>query len=163
MVDRNLTALEAVALAVRSEIESTDLYENLTKRVRNPEVVAMLRDLAADEETHRVALMKLYEEMLEGEDPALPASDGRKKIWDLDPEADFLTVMTKARDKELDSERFYKKAAEGVLDYKTRMFFLDLAETERRHASRLDEQVQKLKEDPHWFDRAESRPFHEGP
>jgi rubrerythrin len=163
LVDRNLTALEAVALAVRSEIESTDLYEKLTERVKNPQVVAMLRDLAADEEKHRVALMKLYEEMLEGEDPALPASDGRKKIWDLDPEADFLTVMTKARDKELDSETFYKKAAEGVVDYKTRMFFLDLAETERRHAVTLDEQVQKLKDDPHWFDREESRPFHEGP
>jgi rubrerythrin len=155
--------LEAVALAVRSEMESTDLYEKLTKRVKNPEVVAMLRELAADEEQHRVALMKLYEDMLEGQEPSIPASDGRKKEWDIDPDADFLTIMSKARDKEFDSERFYKKAAESVRDFKTRMFFLELAETERRHASALEKQVVKLQDDPHWFDRAEADQYHEGP
>ena len=163
MVHQDLTPLEAVALAVRSEMESTDLYEKLTDRVRNPEVVTVLKELAADEEHHRVALMRLYEEMLEGQEPSIPASDGRKKIWDIDPDADFLTIMTRARDKEYDSETFYKDAAEKVRDYKTRMFFVELAETERRHAVVLQKQVEKLKEDPHWFDRAEADQFHEGP
>jgi len=163
VVHQDLTPLEAVALAVRSEMESTDLYEKLTDRVKNPEVVAMLKDLAADEEHHRAALMKLYEEMLEGQEPSIPASDGRAKQWDIDPEADFLTIMTKARDKEYDSETFYKKASENVRDFKTRMFFLELAETERRHASRLHKQVEKLQDDPHWFDRAETDQIHEGP
>lgn len=163
MVHQDLTPLEAVALAVRSEMESTDLYAKLTKRVKNPEVVAMLKDLAADEEHHRMALMKLYEEMLEGQEPSIPSSDGRQKEWDIDPDADFLVIMTKARDKEYDSETFYKRAAETVRDYKTRMFFLELAETERRHASTLQKQVAKLQDDPHWFDRTESDQVHEGP
>lgn len=161
MVDRQLTMLEAVAMAVRSEIESTDLYEKLIPRVKNPSVQEMLQDLAADEEKHRASLMAMYEEMLEGQKPSIPTSDGRKKQWDIDPDADFLTIMTKARDKEYDSEAFYQNAAERVQDYKTRMFFIDLAETERRHAVVLQEQVEKLQADPHWFDREDA--FHEGP
>ena len=162
MVHRDLTTLEAVALAVRSEIESTDLYGKLTERVRNPQVVEMLRDLQGEEEQHKKALMKLYEEMLEGEEASIPETDNREKQWDIDPDADFMTIMTKARDKEFDSETFYKQAAETVLDHKTREFFLELAQTERRHAARLQEQVDKLQMDPHWFDRAEAQ-FHEGP
>ena len=65
MVDPRLTTLEAVALAVRSEIESTDLYEKLAQRVKNPEVKEILEDLAADEEKHRQGLMNLYQRMLD--------------------------------------------------------------------------------------------------
>lgn len=166
MVDRNLTNLEAVALAVRSEMESNDLYEKLIDRVRNPAVVKILKELADDEEQHRQGLMNLYESMLGDQEPSIPATDGRDKDIHLDPEAEFIDVMKAARDKEYDSEAFYKNAAERVMDYKTRMFFLDLAETERRHAEVLQEQVKRLKEDPHWFDREDAQPFksiHEGP
>jgi rubrerythrin len=163
MVHKNLTPLEAVALAVRSEIESTNLYENLIDRVRNPAVKDMLKEMAAEEDTHRLSLMQVYREMLGEENPSIPGSDGRTKEWDIDPEADFLTIMTKARDKEFDSEDFYTKAAQRVTDYKTRMFFIELAETERKHASRLQKQVDKLREDPHWFDREEEEQVHEGP
>lgn len=162
MVHRELTTLEAVALAVRSEMESTDLYGKLTKRVKNPEVVAMLLDLQQEEEHHREALMDLYRSMLKGEEASIPESDGRDKVWDIDPEADFLTIMTKARDKEFDSEIFYQEAAKRVRDHKTRTFFMDLAETERKHAARLQVQVDRLKQDPHWFERTETA-FHEGP
>jgi rubrerythrin len=163
MVHKNLTPLEAVAMAVRSEIESTNLYEKLIDRVRNPEVKAMLKEMAAEEDTHRLSLMQVYRDMLGEENPSIPESDGRTKEWDIDPEADFLTVMTKARDKEYDSEDFYTKAAQKVTDYKTRMFFIELAEQERKHASRLQKEVDKLKEDPHWFDREEGEQVHEGP
>lgn len=166
MVHRNLTPLEAVALAVRSEIESTDIYTKLIDRIRNPEVKQLFVDLAAEEDRHREHLMALYRKMLGGEEPSIPESDGRKKEWDIDPQADFLTVMTKARDKEYDSEAFYQDAAEKVTDHKTRLFFIELAETERKHAVVLQKQVEKLQEDPHWFDREDLegyKPVHEGP
>jgi rubrerythrin len=166
VVDRNLTMLEAVALAVRSEIDSTDLYGDLAKKVRNAAVRDMLEDLAHDEETHRVGLMKFYQKLLEGQEPSIPERDGRAKFMELGDEPDYLGLVTAARDKELDSEAFYKEASEKVLDYKTRMFFLDLAESERKHAAVLQKQVEKLQEDPHWFDREDDDPFkpmHVGP
>ena len=162
MLNDKLTPLEAVAFAVRSEMESTHLYENLIRKVRNPEVKRMLQELADDEEKHRIGLMSLYRRMLGGEEPSIPAQDGREKSWDIDPDTEPLIVMTKARDKELDSERFYQDAAKRVQDFKTRMFFVELAETERRHAIVLDAQVQKLQADPHWFDR-EDKAVHMGP
>jgi rubrerythrin len=161
-----LTPLEAVALAVRSEIDSVNLYAKLTERVVNPEVKRLLTELAADEETHREGLLAVYREMLQGEEPVIPASDGRKKEWDLDPNADYHTVMARARDKEIDSESFYRAAAEKVREHKTRVFFLELAESERRHAVILQKQVERLEADPHWFDRAEADEYkgtHEGP
>jgi len=162
MFNQTLTPLEAVAFAVRSEMESTDLYGKLIEKVRNPEVKRMLTDLAQDEEKHRVGLMSLYRRMLGDEEPSIPRDDGRKKEWDIDPDAEPLTVMKKARDKELDSELFYQEAAKRVQDFKTRMFFIELAETERRHAIVLDAQVEKLQADPHWFER-EDGAIHVGP
>jgi rubrerythrin len=106
--------------------------------------------------------MRLYKRMLGDEEPSIPMEDGRKKEWDIDPDAEPLVVMTKARDKEMDSERFYQEAAKRVQDFKTRMFFIELAETERRHAIVLDAQVQKLQADPHWFER-EDGAIHVGP
>jgi rubrerythrin len=162
MLNEKLTPLEAVAFAVRSEMESTNLYAKLIEKVRNPEVKRILTELADDEEKHRVGLMNLYRRMLGGEEPSIPMEDGRKKEWDIDPDAEPLVVMTKARDKELDSELFYQEAAKRVQDFKTRMFFIELAETERRHAILLDAQVRKLQADPHWFER-EDQSVHLGP
>ena len=153
MVDRNLTMLEAVALAVRSEIDSTDLYGQLAERVKNDGVRVILEELARDEEAHRIGLMRLYEKLLEGQEPSIPGRGGRTESMELGDTPDFLAVMTAARDKELDSEAFYKEASEKVLDYKTRMFFLDLAESERKHAATLQKQVEKLQDDPQWCDR----------
>ena len=163
MLNDRLTPLEAVAFAVRSEMESTNLYAKLIKKVRNPEVPRMLRELAEDEEKHRLGLMNLYRGMLGDEEPSIPMEDGRTKEWEIDPDAEPLVVMTKARDKELDSERFYQDAATRVQDFKTRMFFIELADTERRHAIVLGAQVEKLRADPHWFDRADDKAVHMGP
>jgi len=166
MVDPRLTTLEAVALAVRSEIESTDLYEKLALRVKNPEVKKVLDELAADEEKHRQGLMNLYKRMLDDQDPAIPESDGRAKEMNLQPDAAYVDVLTAARDKEVDSENFYKNAAQNVLEYRTRMFFLDVAESERKHAATLQKLLDRLKEDPHWFEREEADPYkgqHVGP
>jgi erythrin-vacuolar iron transport family protein len=163
MFNDKLTPLEAVAFAVRSEMESTNLYAKLIEKVRNPEVKRMLTELAEDEEEHRIGLMNLYRRMLGDEEPSIPLEDGRKKSWEIDPDAEPLLVMSKARDKELDSEQFYQDAAKRVQDFKTRMFFIELAETERRHAIVLGAQVEKLKADPHWFDRVDDKAVHMGP
>jgi rubrerythrin len=166
VVHAKLTILEAVALAVRSEIESTNLYEKLAERVKNPKVKKVMQELAADEEKHRESFMALYEKMLNGEEPSIPQQDERGKKLDLPPEPDYLVIMTAARDKERSSEAFYKEAAKKVVDDRTRMFFLEVAESERLHAARLQRLVDKLKEDPHWFDRDKADPFkgmHVGP
>ena len=166
MVHRELTTLEAVALAIRSEINSTCLYADLARKVKNSAVRTILTDLEADEERHREGLMLLYRKMLGDEEPSIPADDGRGKKIELGPDADYLAIMNAARDKEHDSESFYKNAAEKVSDYKTRMFFLDIAESERQHAATLQRLVKGLEEDPHCFDREDAdpfKPFHVGP
>jgi rubrerythrin len=166
MVDPGLTTLEAVALAVRSEIESTDIYEKLAARVKNPVVKTILTDLAADEEKHRQGLMNLYKRMLGDQEAAIPESDGREKKMDLAGDAAYEQVLKAARDKEFDSERFYKEAAGKVREYRTQMFFLDVAESERKHAATLQKLLDQLKEDPHWFERDEADPYkghHVGP
>jgi rubrerythrin len=163
MVHRKLTTLEAVALAVRSEIDSAGLYRRLAERVKNPQVKELLRGLAEEEERHEKGLMKLYRSMLNGQEPSVPGQDGRGKSLPIDPEADIASVIAAARDKENSSEKFYKDAASSVTDFKTRQFFLDLAETERKHFAMLQAQLDKLADDPHWFDREESKPVHLGP
>jgi rubrerythrin len=85
---------------------------------------------------------------------------------DLAGDAAYEDVLQAARDKEFDSERFYKDAAGRVREYRTRMFFLDVAESERKHAATLQKLLDQLKEDPHWFEREEADPYkgqHVGP
>ena len=166
MVHRELTTLEAVALAVRSEIESTHLYTDLAKRVKNSTLREVLHGLAADEERHRQSLMQLYEEMLGDQAPSIPLQDGRDKKMELSADSDYRTIIIAARDKERDSEDFYKKAAGRVSDHKTRMFFLEVAESERLHAATLQQLAERLEEDPYCFDREDVdpfKPFHVGP
>lgn len=166
MVHRELTTLEAVALAVRSEIESTHLYADLAKRVKNATVRGVLRELAADEERHRQSLMALYETMLGDQAPSIPEKDGRDKKMELSADVDYRAVIIAARDKERDSEDFYRRAADRVRDHKTRMFFLEVAESERHHAATLQQLAERLEEDPHCFDREDADPFkplHVGP
>lgn len=166
MVHRELTTLEAVALAVRSEINSTNLYVDLAKKVKNPSVRQVLNELAADEERHRQTLMKMYGEMLGGQEPSIPEEDGRGKKIELGPSVEYKAVILAAVAKERDSEDFYQKAAENVTDYKTRMFFLETAENERHHATTLQQLADRLEEDPHCFDREDADPFkpmHVGP
>jgi rubrerythrin len=166
VVDPKLTILEAVALAVRSEIESTELYAELADRVRNPEVKKLMRALAADEEKHRESLMALHEKLLAGKEPSIPRQDGRATTMELPSEPDYLAVVTAARDKEKISEAFYKAAADQVDDEKARMFFLEVAEAERVHAARLQRLVDKLEEDPRWPEREQAgsgKGMHTGP
>lgn len=162
MVDRALTSLEALALAVRSEIESTHLYDALASRAENPEARRLLRELAADEESHRAALMKRYRRLLGDQEPSIPLDDGRDKRVSLGADADYEAVIRGAHAKEVVSELFYKKAALEVNEFKTRAFFLDLAETERQHAVALGRMLKQLMKDPHWLDRKEQA-VHEGP
>ena len=162
MLNRSLTSLEALALAVRSEIESAHLYDALASRAENPEARRLLRELAADEEAHRVKLMRRYREQLGDQEPSIPLDDGRDRRVYLGPDADYEEVIRAAHAKEVDSEMFYRRAAHEVSDLKTRTFFLSLADSERQHAVALGRMLGQLLKDPHWMDRRDDA-VHSGP
>lgn len=164
MVQANLTALEAVALAVRSEIESTRVYVRLARRVKNPAVREMLEHLAEEEAEQERDLHALYRTLRRGGPPAFPEQDAPERRVRLDPDtAEVADVVAAARDGEQGRESFYRNAAARIGDYKTRMFFRMLAERERHHAIALQEQLEELTRDPAWFEREETEAFYLGP
>ena len=162
MVGRAIANLEAVASAVRVEIEFAELYAALANRARNPDARKLLRAMASDEELHRSELMDLYEEMLEGQGPSIPPTK-RKQEVPLAVEGDYLSVFEAAHAKELDAERSYREAAQRASDYKKRLLFLTLAETESAHAASIRKVLTRLKRDPHWLDRWDAPSIRRGP
>jgi len=162
MTGRALENLKAVASAVRVEIEFAELYAALANRARNPVAKKLLRAMASDEEIHRIELMDLYEGMAEGQEASIPPSRP-KRDKNLGTEADTMRVFEGAYAKELDAERSYRQAAERVIDYKMRILFLTLAETQRGHADSLRQVMTRLKRDPHWLDRRDPGSIHGGP
>ena len=162
MVGRAIANLEAVASAVRVEIEFAELYAALANRARNPDARKLLRAMASDEELHRSELMDLYEEMLEGQGPSIPPTQ-RERGTALDATDDCQTVFEVAYAKELDAERFYREAAQWAIDSKTRLLFLTLAETENAHAASLRKVLSRLKQDPGWLERWDDASTHGGP
>jgi len=163
MVQANLTALEAVALAVGSEVDATRVYLRLARRVKNPAVRDMLERLAAEEAEQEKNLRTLYRTLRNGRPPA-PLHEGGGRRVRLNPDsAEVADVIAAARDGEQGREAFYRNAAARIADYRTRMFFRLLAEQERHHAAALQEQLEELTRDPRWFEREEAQAFYLGP
>jgi rubrerythrin len=101
MVGRALANIEAVARAVRIEIEFAELYAALASRARNPDAKKLLRAMASDEELHLIELTDLYEGMLEGEESSIPPRR-RERAKELGTE-DYVTVFEGAYAKEVEA------------------------------------------------------------
>lgn len=136
---KDLSAAEVLALAVSLEEEDARLFEEFARRVRQnyPKAAASLDVMRKEEDSHRHRLTALFQRKYGSEIPLIRRQDVRGFVrrdplqsvrpWDIQRVRREVALM------ELETQRFYTRAAELTTDAEMRQLLGDLAEEERRH------------------------------
>lgn len=146
----SLTEREILALAISSEEEDERVYADYAEGLREnfPATAAIFDGMRAEETRHRQRLLELFQQKFGDHIPLIRRQDvrgfvSRPPIWLVRP-LGLDRVRQQAAAMELETRRFYEKAAARTQDASIRQLLDDLAQEERQHENRaqaLDKQV----------------------
>jgi len=163
----SLTEREILALAISLEEEDERVYAEYAEGLREsfPASAAVFDGMREEESGHRRRLIELFKSKFGDHIPLIRRSDvrgfvHRKPVWLVQP-LGLETVRNQAATMEVESRRFYEKAAARAQDPNVRQLLDDLAQEERHHENRA-EQLEKDKLRPdikHEEDEANRRLF----
>jgi rubrerythrin len=141
----SLSEREILALAVSLEEEDERIYADFAEGLRNdfPASAAVFDGMRAEESGHRRRLMDLYRSKFGDHVPLIRRTDvkgfvHRTPVWLVRP-IGIAAVRNQASAMEVESRRFYEKAAMRTRDASTRQLLDDLAQEERSHEERARE------------------------
>jgi rubrerythrin len=136
---RDLTAPEVLALAVSLEEEDARIFQEFARVLRPsyPKAAEALDRMRREEDQHRHRLIELFRRKYGQEIPLVRRQDVRGFVW-RDPfssfrEWDVAKIRRHVGLMELETQRFYTRAAQLTTDAELRQLLGDLAEAERGH------------------------------
>ncbi len=163
----SLSEREILALAISLEEEDERIYADFAEGLRQdfPASAAVFDGMQAEESGHRRRLIELFREKFGDHIPLLRRHDvrgfvHRRPVWLIRP-LGLETVRNQASAMEVETRRFYEKAAARAQDARLRQLLDDLAQEERTHEDRAEElEKDKLRPDvKHKEDEASRRLF----
>jgi rubrerythrin len=141
----SLSEREILALAISLEEEDERVYADYAEGLRQtfPASAAVFDGMRAEESVHRRRLIELYQKRFGEHIPLIRRQDvkgfvNRKPVWLIQP-LGLDAVRNQASALEVESRRFYEKAASRAQDPAVRQLLDDLAQEERSHEERADE------------------------
>ncbi|MBI4586217.1 MAG: rubrerythrin [Planctomycetes bacterium] len=142
---KELSPPEVLALAISLEEEDGRIFQEFSRRLRPnfPKAASALDQMRAEEDSHRHRLIELFQKKYGNEIPLVRRQDVRGFV-SRDPlhalrSFDAKEIRQRVALMELETQRFYSRAAEQTTDAEIRQLLGDLAEEERRHESRSAE------------------------
>jgi erythrin-vacuolar iron transport family protein len=163
----SLSEREILALAISLEEEDERVYAEYADGLREtfPASAAVFEGMQHEESGHRRRLIELFRTKFGDHIPLIRRGDvkgfvHRKPVWLMRP-LGLETVRNQASTMEVESRRFYEKAAGRAQDPGVRQLLDDLAQEERSHENRAEElEKDKLRPDiKHEEDEANRRLF----
>jgi rubrerythrin len=140
-----LTEREILALAISLEEEDERVYADFGEGLKEnfPGSAAVFDGMRQQESEHRRRLIELYRQKFGDHIPLIRRQDvrgfvERKPVWLVRP-LGLDTVHKTASAMEVETRRFYEKAAARAQDAKIRQLLDDLAQEERSHEYRSQE------------------------
>jgi rubrerythrin len=137
---KSLSEREILALAISLEEEDARIYADFAEGLRAdfPAVADQFAEMRAEEDGHRHRLLTLYREKFGEHIPLIRRHDvagfvSRRPVWLVRP-LGLNVVRKQAETMELETRRFYEKAAQRATDAGIRQLLGDLAEEERKHS-----------------------------
>src|SRR4051794_17403706 len=140
----SLSEREILALAISLEEEDERVYADYAERLRAdfPASAAVLDGMRQEESVHRARLLDQYRRRFGDHVPLITRHDirgfvTRRSPWfaaSLGPDV----IRRQAEAAEIESRRFYERAAARTTDPATRQLLDDLAQEERGHEERAD-------------------------
>jgi rubrerythrin len=141
----SLSEREILALAISLEEEDERVYADFAEGLREsyPASAAVFEQMRADETSHRQRLLELYRERFGEHIPLIRRQDvkgfvTRKPVWLVRP-LGLDAVRKQASAIEVETRRFYERAAARAQDASIRELLDDLAQEERAHENRAQE------------------------
>src|SRR5271165_5235428 len=145
----SLTEREILALAISLEEEDERVYSEYAEGLREkfPASAAVFDGMREEESGHRRRLIELFHQKFGDHIPLIRRQDvrgfvSRKPVW-LMENLGLDTVRDQASAMEVESRRFYEKAAARAQDPHVRQLLDDLAQEERHHETRAEELEKK--------------------
>jgi len=149
----SLSEREILALAISLEEEDERIYADFAEGLRQdfPASASVFDGMRAEESTHRRRLIEIYQQKFGDHIPLIRRQDvrgfvHRMPVWLVRP-LGLDTVRNQASAMEVESRRFYEKAAARAEDAGVRQLLDDLAQEERSHEHRAEE-ITREKLDP---------------
>ncbi len=107
---------ELLGFAVRSEIDSNQVYTDLAKRYSNPLLKEKFQWLAFEENKHRITLERLFEAMLPDEKLVIPDKPSEELFMRIviTPSSTLVDLLYQAMESEKKAEAFYTSLIERV-------------------------------------------------
>jgi rubrerythrin len=138
---KSLDEREILALAISLEEEDARIYADFADGLKtsHPAQAEEFRQLRAEEDGHRHRLLDLYQQKFGDHIPLIRRQDvqgfvSRRPVWLTRP-LGLDAVRKQAEMMEVETRRFYERAAARAADARVRQLLGDLAEEERRHES----------------------------
>ena len=136
---KDLSEAEILALAISNEEMDGRIYADFAARLKDnyPATAEVFKEMEIEEDTHRRRLIDEFQRRFGEHIPLIRREDvkgfiNRKPVW-LIQTLGIETVRHYAESMELETQRFYERAAGRVSDASTRKLLGDLAEAERGH------------------------------
>ena len=140
----SLSEREILALAISLEEEDERVYADYAEGLREnfSASAAVFDGMRVEESSHRRRLIELYKEKFGDHIPLIRRQDvkgfvSRRPVWLVRP-LGLETVRNQASAMEVESRRFYEKAAARAEDPGVRQLLDDLAQEERSHEDRAE-------------------------
>jgi rubrerythrin len=140
----SLTESEILALAISLEEEDERIYADFAEGLRQdfPASGAVFDGMREEESGHRRRLIELYREQFGDHIPLIRRQDvrgfvNRRPVWLVRP-LGLDTVRKTAAAMEVETRRYYEKAAARTQNAKIRQLLDDLAQEERHHEDRAE-------------------------
>lgn len=141
----SLSEREILALAISLEEEDERVYADYAEGLREdfPGSAAVFEGMRDEESTHRRRLIESYQQKFGDHIPLIRRQDvrgfvHRRPVWLVRP-LGLETVRKQAAAMEIESRRFYERAAARTRDTGVRQLLDDLAQEERSHENRAEE------------------------
>lgn len=138
---KDLSEREILALAISLEEEAGRIYGDFADGLRDtyPVTAKVFEEMQAEEAGHRNSLIETYRQRFGQHIPLIRRQDvkgfvDRRPVWLVRP-LGIRVVRKQAEIMELETRRFYERAAQQITDVSVRKLLDDLAEVERRHSS----------------------------
>jgi rubrerythrin len=160
---RELTALEILGIAMKSEISSYGLYKRLALRIANPISKQRILGLAEDEKGHYELLADKYTELSGEAAPPIPDTGDLRQVSVEIEKMNNKEVLEFAAGKEAYAQKFYSAASAKAADSTGRSVLDYLVEMERNHEQILRQEIKMLEKNPLWHDQQSGQFFHVGP
>lgn len=158
-MDNDLSSIdvqEAMATAIKSEMEAANVYKKLKGMVSNFVIKDKLDFLISEEKKHQQLVRKLYEKMFSETDPALPEKSLAPRLTlalkETETVPDLLEV---AIDAEKKSEEFYDALSQEVADRGAQEILQYLASMEHGHYSLLKGEYELCIRDEQYYERGD--------